>query len=219
VGIVTFAAQRLGLPVTAVVAGLGVGGLALALAAQGTLENLIGGVILYADQPVRIGDFCRFGTDMGTVETIGLRSVKIRTLGRTIVNVPNAQFARMQLETFSARDRILLSATIRLPYETTRQQLADALARLEEMLRTHPRIAQDGLHVRFVGLGEYALEIELWAYALTTDWADFLGLRQEILLRTMQVIENAGMRLAVPTAVHHVVREADGSPQPAQTPG
>jgi MscS family membrane protein len=217
-GIAIIAAQRLGFPVTALVAGLGVGGLAIALAAQGTLENLIGGVILYADQPVRIGDFCRFGNDMGTIEAIGLRSVKIRTLGRTIVNIPNAQFARMQLETFSARDRILLSATIRLRYETTRQQLADALTRLEEMLRAHPRIAPESPRVRFVGLGEYALEIELWAYALTTSWPDFLGVRQEILLRTMQVIEDAGARLAVPTAVRHVVREADDELAPARTP-
>ncbi|HET6278628.1 MAG TPA: mechanosensitive ion channel family protein [Candidatus Polarisedimenticolia bacterium] len=213
VGVAATMAQSLGFPITALVAGLGVGGLAVALAAQGTLENLIGGVILYADQPVRIGDFCRFGTEMGTVEEIGLRSVKIRTLGRTIVNVPNAQFARMQIERLSARDSILLRTTILLRYDTTRQQLEAVLERLEAMLRAHPRIAREPLRVRFVGFGQYAMEIELYALALTTDWADFLGLRQELLIRSMEIIEEAGTRLAVPTEIHYVAREGEARAQ------
>ena len=100
------------MPVAGLIAGLGVGGLAIALAAQGTLENFIGGIILYADQPVKVGDICNFGARRGTVEDVGLRSVKIRTLDRTIVSVPNADFAKLQLENLTERDLVLLRESL-----------------------------------------------------------------------------------------------------------
>jgi MscS family membrane protein len=109
--------------VTALIAGLGVGGIAVALAAQKTLENLFGGITLYADRPVRVGDFCRFGDRVGTVEEIGLRSTRIRTLDRTLVSVPNAEFSNLHLENYTARDRIWYHPTIGLRYETTPDQL------------------------------------------------------------------------------------------------
>jgi small-conductance mechanosensitive channel len=207
------AAQSLGLPVTALVAGLGVGGLAIALAAQSTLENLIGGIILYADQPARIGDICRFGGHLGTVEKIGLRSVKIRTLARTIVNVPNAQFAKMELENFSTRDRIFLDTRLRLRYETSREQLRQVHIELEELLKGDPRIAENPVRVRFMGFGEYFLEVEIHAYALTRDWSEFLAIRQELLVRSMEIVERAGTRLALPATVHYVGSERDSKRQ------
>ncbi|MCZ6577150.1 MAG: mechanosensitive ion channel, partial [Gammaproteobacteria bacterium] len=117
------AAQSLGVPLAPLLAGLGVGGLAVALAARPTLENLIGGVTLFADKPVRVGDFCRFGDKIGTVEEIGLRSTRIRTLDRTVVSVPNSQFSELQLENFAPRDRCRFSAVLQLRYETTPAQL------------------------------------------------------------------------------------------------
>ena len=101
------ATKSLGVPLTAVLAGLGVGGLAFALAAQSTIENVIGGITLFADRPVRVGDFCQFGDKVGTIEEIGLRSTRVRTLDRTVITVPNAEFAKLQLENFTRRDRIL----------------------------------------------------------------------------------------------------------------
>ena len=106
--------QNLGFNATGILAGLGVGGLAVALAAQKSLENLFGGLSLIADQPVRVGDMCRFGSQQGTVEDIGLRSTRVRTLDRTVVTIPNADFATMQLENLAARDRMRLTATIGL---------------------------------------------------------------------------------------------------------
>ena len=91
---------------TAVVAGIGVGGIAVALAAQKTLENLIGGITIVSDQPIRVGDFCRVGEYQGTVQAVGLRSTRIRTLGRTVVSIPNGQLAVMNIENFSLRDKI-----------------------------------------------------------------------------------------------------------------
>ena len=197
------AMQTLGVPVAGLIAGLGVGGLAIALAAQGTLENFIGGIILYADRPVTVGDFCRFGDQLGTVEDVGIRSVKVRTLGRTVVTVPNADFAKMQLENYAQRDRILLNEKIGLRYETTGAQLESVLSAIEEMLRADGRIAEDGLRVRFTGFREHYLELEVFAYALTRDWPEFLAIRQDQLVEIMKIIDESGTRLAIPTEVHY----------------
>ncbi len=197
------AMQRLGVPVAGLIAGLGVGGLAIALAAQSTLENFIGGIILYTDQPVRVGDVCKFGARRGTVEDVGLRSVKIRTLDRTIVTVPNADFAKLQLENLTDRDQVLLREELCLRYETTRDQLRMVLTELETMLREHPRMAEDRLRVRFTGFGQHFLEVELFAYAQTNAWPEFLEIRQDVLLKVMEIVERAGTRLALPTEVHY----------------
>ena len=195
--------QLLGVPVAGLIAGLGVGGLAIALAAQGTLENFIGGIILYADQPVKVGDICNFGSRRGTVEDVGLRSVKIRTLDRTIVTVPNADFAKLQLENLTERDLVLLREKLCLRYETTREQLQGVMAELESMLKEHERIAEERLRVRFNGFGEYFLEIELYAYAMTASWPEFLEIREDILLKVMEIVERSGTRLALPTEIHY----------------
>jgi len=153
---------------------------------------------------VKVGDFCKFGDRRGVVEDVGLRSVKIRTPDRTIVTVPNADFARMQLENLAERDRVLLREDLRLGYETTRGQLQAVMADVESMLRAHERIAEEPLRVRFIGFGEYSLDIELNAYAMTDAWPEFLEIREDILMRVMGIIERAGTRLALPTEVHYV---------------
>jgi len=197
------ALQTLGVPIAGLIAGVGVGGLAIALAAQSTLENFIGGIILYADQPVKVGDFCKFGDRRGMVEDVGLRSVKIRTLDRTIVTVPNADFAKLQLENLAERDRVLLRENLRLRYETTRAQLEAVMSEFEAMLKDHDRIAEEPLRVRFVGFGEYYLEIELYAYAMTDAWPEFLEIREDVLLKVMNIVERSGTRLALPTEIHY----------------
>jgi MscS family membrane protein len=201
--ITVMALQRFGVPVAGLIAGLGVGGLAIALAAQSTLENFIGGIILYADQPVKVGDFCKFGERRGVVEDVGLRSVKIRTLDRTIVTVPNADFAKLQLENLAERDRVLLRENLRLRYETTRAQLEAVMSECEAMLQTHDRLAEEPLRVRFIGFGEYYLEIELYAYAMTDAWPEFLEIREDVLLKVMDIVERSGTRLALPTEMHY----------------
>jgi MscS family membrane protein len=206
------ALQTLGAPIAGLIAGLGVGGFAIALAAQGTLENFIGGIILYADQPVKVGDFCRFGGSRGMVEDVGLRSVKVRMLDRTVLTVPNADFAKLHLENLSERDQILLRENLCLQYETTRKQLRSVLSELESMLRAHPRLAEERLRVRFNGFGEYFLKIELVAYALTQVWPEFLEIREDILLKVMEIVERSGTRLALPTEVHY-------SPEPPELSG
>jgi MscS family membrane protein len=183
---------------TTLLAGLGVGGLAFALAAQKTIENLFGGISVIGDRPVLVGDFCRFGNHAGTVTHIGLRSTRIRTLDRTIISVPNGQFSSMELENFSARDKIWFHETLRLRRDTTSDQLQQVLSEVLDILQRHPKVEVGSIPVRFTGIGEYSLDVEVFAYVLTSDSDAFLGIQQDLLLDIMHAVEHAGTSLAVP---------------------
>jgi MscS family membrane protein len=191
--------QNIGFEVTGLIAGLGIGGLAVALAAQKTLENVFGALALAADEPVVIGDFCRFGDQIGTVEEIGLRSTKVRTLARTIVSVPNAEFVSLHLENFARRDQMWLKAIIGVRYETTPDQLRFLLVELRRMLLGHPEIAADPVRARFVEFGAYSLDIEVFCYVKTEDWNEFVTIREDIFLRIMDIVEQSGTGFAFPS--------------------
>lgn len=191
--------QNFGFDMTGILAGLGVGGLAVALAAQKSLENLFGGLSLIADQPVRVGDFCRFGDRVGTVEDIGLRSTRIRTLDRTVVTVPNADFSALQLENYALRDRIWFNTTLGLRYETTPAQMRWLLVKLKQVLLDHPKVDPNPARVRFVKFGESTLDVEIFAYVLTNDMSEFMAIREEIYLRFMDVVSEAGSGFAFPS--------------------
>lgn len=196
-------AHALSLPITGVLAGFGIGGIAVALAAQPTLQNLLSGFTLYADRPISVGDFCRFGDKMGTVEHIGLRSTQLRTLDRTVISVPNSQFLDMQLENFARRDRFLFTTTLQLRYETTPDQMRYVLVALRKLLIAHPIVLPDPLRVRFAGLGAHSLDVEIFAYILAADMDSFTTVREDILLRIMETVEEAGAQFAFPSMVHY----------------
>ena len=198
---------RFFLSLAAAVAGLGVGGIAVALAAQRSLENLFGGVTLFADRPVQVGDFFRYGTDVGTVEEIGLRSTRVRTLDRTVVTIPNAEFSNLRLENFAKRDRMRLWTMLGVRYETTPDQLRYLLARLREILLAHPRVTDDPARVRFVGFGAYSLDLEVFAYVDTDDWSELLGIREHIYLQFMDAVREAGTGFAFPSSTTYVARD------------
>ena len=181
-----------------ILAGLGVGGLAVALAAQKTIENLFGGISVIGDRPVLVGDLCRFGDRTGTVMHIGLRSTRIRTPERTIISVPNSQFSSMPLENISRRDKIFFHQTLNLRRDTTSEKLQRVLASLREILTAHPTVETGKLPVRFIGVGAYSLDVEIVAYMTTSDNEEFLAVQQELLLQMLQAVENAGAALAVP---------------------
>jgi MscS family membrane protein len=200
--------QNLGFNVTSLLAGLGIGGLAVALAAQKTVEHLFGGITLVTDQPVRVGDFCRFGDRIGTVEDIGLRSTRVRTLDRTIVSVPNGEFSGMQIENFSKRDRMWLRHTIGLRYETTPDQLRYVLVELKKLLLAHPKVHPDPARVRFIGFGAYSLDLEIFAYVLTADINEFLAIQEDMLLRIMDIVQASGAGFAFPSQTVYTAADA-----------
>jgi len=181
-----------------ILAGLGVGGLAIALAAQKTIENLFGGISVIGDRPVLVGDVCRFGDRVGTVMHIGLRSTRLRTPDRTIISVPNGEFSSMALENISGRDKIWFHPTLNLRRDTTSDQLLQVLASFRQILVGHPKVETGKIPVRFIGVGTYSLDVEVVAYITTSDYDEFLELQQELLLKMLQAVEHAGTALAVP---------------------
>jgi MscS family membrane protein len=189
------ALQNFGFNVTGLIAGLGVGGLAVALAAQKTVENLFGSVSLVADQPVRVGDVCRFGDTVGTVEDIGLRSTRVRTIDRTVVTIPNAQFSTLALENLSRRDRIPVRATVTLPQGTSAEHVRQVLAALRDATAAQPKVDARSVRARFVRMGSQALELEIFAYVLTSQWDEFVDVREQIFLRALEVVGPSGAAL------------------------
>jgi MscS family membrane protein len=196
--------SELGYPVTSIIAGLGIGGLALALASQKTFENLFGAFSIGVDQPFREGDFVKVEDFMGTVEAIGLRSTRVRTLDRTLITIPNGKLAEMRIESFAVRDRIRLACTLGLVYGTTANQMRLVVAGLEQVLREHPKIWADSITVRFKELTTSSLDIEIMAWFTTADYTEFQLIRQEILLQFMEVVEKAGTSFAFPTRTVHL---------------
>ena len=197
--IVAYGAQEMGLPVLSVVAGLGIGGIAIALAIRPTLENLIGGFILYIDKPVQVGDFCEFGDHSGTVETIGIRSTQIRSLDRTLISIPNAQFADMQIINWAHCDQMMITQTTGLRYETDADQLRYVLAKMREMFHAHPRIESETIRVRFAGYGPSSLDIAIRVYAKTREWNDFHAIKEDVFLRINDIVKQSGTGFAFPS--------------------
>lgn len=196
----------IGLPVASLLAGLGIGGIALAFGAQKTVENLFGAVSIGVDRPFREGDFVKVEDSvLGTVETVGLRSTRIRTLDRTIVTLPNGRISEMRIESYTLRDRIRLSAIINLVRSTTAAQMQTILSGFEQVLRKHPAIWPDDVVVRFSNIGSSSFDVEIMAWFRTTDFGVFRTMRQEVLLGFMEVVERAGSSFAYPTQTLHVV--------------
>jgi MscS family membrane protein len=199
--------NELGFQVASLLAGLGIGGIALALAAQKTVENLFGSIAIGVDQPFRVGDFVKVEDFVGTVETIGMRSTRFRTLDRTLVTIPNGRLADMRSETFTARDRFRLFANLGVVYGTTGAQMRAVMAGLEATLRAHPKVWPDAVIVRFSEFRESSLNLEVMAWFLTADWNEFTAIRTEIFLRFLEVVEQAGTSFAFPTRTLHLAGE------------
>jgi MscS family membrane protein len=193
---------ELGYPVTSIITGLGIGGVALALAAQKTVENLFGAFSLAVDQPFREGDTIQVDSISGTVEAIGLRSTRIRTMDRTLVTIPNGKLAEMRIETVSARDRIRFYSLVGLVHAAA-PHMNEIVAGMESLLRAEPTIVGGSVSVRFVAITDSALNVEITALCETTDYNQFLDLRQGLLLGIVQVVEKSGGGLA------HAVRSLE----------
>ena len=194
-----FILYHFGIEMTAALAGLGVGGIAVALAAQKTLENVIGGISLIADQAVRVGDFLNLGDVQGTVEDVGLRSTRIRTLDRTVVSLPNGQIAGMRLETLSVRDKFWFHPIIGLRYETTPAQLQSVLSGVRDLLGQQRNVEPTSIRARFIRISTFSLDVEIFAYVKAIDWADFLEIQERFLFAIIDIVDKAGTAMAFPS--------------------
>jgi MscS family membrane protein len=198
----------LGFNLTTPLAGLGIGGIAVAFAAQKTLENLFGGVSILGDEVIRIGDTCRFGDRVGTVEDISLRSTRIRTPDRTELFIPNGSLATMNVENLSRRDKILFTTKLGLRYETSPDQMRYVLAQVRRLLYEHPKVETEGARNRFIAFDDSTLTLEIFSYVLTRDFNEFLAIREDILLRIMDILSASGTGLAFPSRTIYLGRDA-----------
>ena len=206
-----------GVSVASLIAGLGVGGLAVALAAQKSFENLLGAFAIGVDQPFREGDVINVdGAFTGTVERVGLRSTQIRTLDRTVISLPNGQLSEKRIETFAARDRIRIHAVLGMTYSTTPAQMRAIMEALKDTLKNHEKVWQDEIYIRFISFGASSLDIEVMCWINTTAFAEFADVRSALFLTFMDIVEQNGGDFAFPTRTVHVVGDKDalgGAPE------
>ena len=195
---------ELGFKVTSLLAGLGIGGIAVALAAQKTVENLIGSITIGMDRPFQVGDSIQVDGVIGVVEAVGLRSSRLRTPDRTVVTIPNGKLADMRIESYTARDRWRIALRLGLRHETTAAQLRQVLAEIEATLRDHPAAGPDAPQVHFSEIKDSCLWIEIQAWVKAADWNEFGRIRGELNLRFLEIVEAAGTGLGFPTQTLHV---------------
>ncbi|MGA2099775.1 MAG: mechanosensitive ion channel family protein [Candidatus Sulfotelmatobacter sp.] len=208
---------NLGFNMSTALAGLGIGGLAIGFGAQQTIANLFGGVSVLWDEVFRVGDTCRFGDRAGVVEDIGLRSTRIRTEERTLVAIPNGTVATINLENLSRRDKILFKTTLGLRPESKADHVRFVLSEIRKLLYSHPKVETQTVRVRLVDIGGSSLSIELLSYVLTRDFNEYTAVREDLLLRIMDVLEDAGGGLALPAQTLYLSRDSGVEKEKAET--
>lgn len=203
------AAQNLGYSVSGLLAGLGIGGLALAMAAKDTLANLFGSLMILIDRPFHVGDWVTFSGGDGTVEEIGLRSTRVRTFAKTVVSIPNAQLANATVENHSLMPKRRIKFTLGVTYQSTVEQVEKLVADIEAYLKGNPDIDQEFMLVKFTEFNASSLDLFIYCFTVSTDWTKHLSVKQDVNLRIMRMVEEAGMEIAYPTQTVHLERAAE----------
>ena len=195
-----------GVNVSAMLAGLGIGGIALALAAQKTLEDLLGGITIVTRKAFRVGDFCQLADQRGTIEDVGLGSTRVRTLSNTVVTIPNAKVSQMSLENYSMRQKIWFHKTFGLRSDTSPEQMRRVLSQVTQMLRGDQRVEKESARIRLIDFGASSLQVEVFAYVQTTDYIAFQEIQEDLLLHIMDIIAASGTSIAVPSQITYLDR-------------
>ena len=185
-----------GVEISALLAGLGVGGVALALALQKPIEDLLGAVSLYSQQPMQTGDLCKYGDILGSIEEIGLRTTRIRTLSDTLVSVPNCIIAHGAIENFSKREKMLYHPDLPLRFDTTLEQMQSVIDGIDAVARAHIKVIEKSVRVRFIQFSSNALIIRARVYVDESDFSAYLEVVSELNMSIMKVVEDAGAHFA-----------------------
>ena len=189
----------LGVDTKTALAGVGIGGVAVALGAQKSIENILGGIFLLMDNALAVGDRCSISNRIGYIEDITLRSVKMRTDDQSLLSIPAGALAQSNIENFRTRRKTLMESRLRLRYGATAAQLRDVLSKIQELVANHRRVEQDTKRIRLIGFGERGMEIELYLYVLTADTLTFYEIREQLLLEVAEIVEASGSGFAGPT--------------------
>ena len=180
--------DTVGLDVKSLLASIGVGGLALALAAKDTVSNFFGSLVIFTDRPFQIGDWVSFGSVEGTVEEVGFRTTRIRKFDKALVTVPNQTFTTTAIVNHSNRDKRRIKLVVGVSYETTADQMRTLLERLQHLVTIHPGIDQGFHMVKFTGFGASSLDILIYCFSETAVWAEYLTIQENLMLRIMEII-------------------------------
>ncbi len=207
--------QHLGYPITSLLGGLGIGGLAVALAAQDTLSNIFGSIIVFTDKPFKVGDWITIGDVSGIVEKVGFRSTRIRTFPRTLVTLPNNKVANSQIENHTAMPIRRVRFELGVSYETTADQMERLVKGIEDILTNHSGVDQNFFMVKFTDFGVHSLNILVYYFTVSTAWAVHLQVRQEVNLMIMRLMDELGIKPAIPArALYFGTDERYGTPEP-----
>ncbi len=209
--------QNLGYSISGLIAGLGVGGLAVALAAQKTLSDVFGSIMLLVDRPFTVGDWIQSpdGNVEGVVEEIGFRSTKIRTFEKTLVYVPNSRLADFIIDNIEQRPIRRVWITVGVTYDTTRDRMQEVVGQIRSMLANHGGVDQAFYLVRFTDFGSSSLDIMVYYFANTTVWDDYLAVREDVNLKIMGILEGLGLEIAFPTRTVHLATDRPDSVLPS----
>jgi MscS family membrane protein len=200
-------AQNLGYSVSGLLAGLGIGGLAMAMAAKDTLANLFGSLMILVDRPFHVGDWITFSGGDGVVEEIGLRSTRVRTFAKTVVSIPNQALANATVENHSLMPKRRIKFTLGVTYSSTVVQVRSLVAKIEDYLRVNPDIDQEFMLVKFTEFNASSLDLFIYCFTSSTDWTKHLSVKQDVNLKIMEMVEESGMSIAFPTQTVHLVED------------
>jgi len=206
--------QNLGYSISGLLASLGIGGLAVALAAKDTLANIFGSIMILLDRPFGLGDWIKTGDLEGTVEEVGFRSTRIRTFAKTLITVPNSVIANQAINNYSRMPKRRIKLTIGLTYDTTPEQMRQAVEKIRELLRSHPAIHQEFWLVNFTDFGASSLDIMVYCFTTTTVWGEYLDARQDLCLKIMDILEGMGLEIAFPSRTVYLENKV-GDMEPA----
>ena len=201
------AIQTFGYPVTGVLASLGIGGLAFALAAKDTVSNIFGSLMIIFDRPFHVGDWIKAGDMEGTVEEVGFRSTKIRTFAKTLISVPNNIIANLALDNYSRMPKRRIRLTVGVSYDATPKQMREAVSRIRELLKTHPAIDQEFFLVNFTDFGASSLDIMVYCFTTTTVWGEYLDAREDVCLKIMDTLAELGLEIAFPSTTVYLRKD------------
>ena len=209
--------QNLGGQVGSLLAGLGIGGAAIALASKDTIANLFGSIVIFVDRPFQVGDWVEIGDQEGTVEAVGLRVTRIRTFANSLITVPNSTLTTTAINNWSRMRKRRIKLTIGVTYSSTPAQIQAGVAAIREILAKDKRISQDFMLVNFTNFGSSSLDIFVYAFTVTTRWDEYMRVREEILLQIMGRFADIGLSFAFPSQSLYVEKLPDGFPKLPQS--
>jgi len=196
--------QNMGYSVGSLLAGLGIGGAALALASKDTVSNLFGAIVIFVDRPFQVGDWIEVGDIEGTVEDIRLRTTRIRTFANSLITLPNADLTTKAINNWSQMKKRRIKMTVGITYDTPADKVESAVESVRRIIREDPAIRDDFFLVYFDAFGPYSLDIFIYCFTVTTNWSEFLAAKEQFMLRIMRAFQELGVEFAFPTQTLHM---------------